>query len=564
MAFAAAAFAGAPAVAETAADQAARIQRQQSERQRLPESPSPPSGIEPPSPTVPLARPGEACVDIARIAVTGVRLLPARSVSAAVRPFEGHCLGIRQINGVLKELTLAYVRRGYVAVRAYLPEQDLSQGTLHVSVVEGRLSGITMNGSGTAESGERQTAFPGLVGKPVNLRDVEQGLEQMSRLPGVDAKMSIEAGGKPGDSILAVKRKAPRRLFVDAGSDNLGSTATGIYENTIDVVLADPLGLNDRLSLSYSRSSADGPVDITDDRPHGDGWSAGYEVPWGYWTFGLSASSLGYRSLLAASLGPIPTSGKTDTVAAYARRVIARDRISKTTLGGSLTWTDIRSYILGSLIDVSSYRLAVLRIELAHDRRIWGGAGRIALGWSRGLDALGASDDGEEPAGSPQAQFSILDLSASFARAFALGSTSLDYEASLSAQWSDDRLYSSRQMSVGGAGSVRGVREAALFGNRAAVLRQTVSVPVAGPDDLGVCGKDISSLEAYAGFDAGHVWGQPADGIAGGTIAGATLGLRSSGGPLHLDLSYSRIVAHSSGTAVGRNGMFAASLSMSF
>ena len=35
------------------------------------------------------------------------------------------------------------------------------------------------------------------------------------------------------------------------------------------------------------------------------------------------------------------------------------------------------------------------------------------------------------------------------------------------------------------------------------------------------------------------------DGIAGGTIAGAAVGLRSRGGPVRLDLSYSRIVARS-------------------
>lgn len=529
-----------------------------------PETPAPPSGESLVTPSTAPLRAGERCIQVRKIEVKGVHLLSAGGVARTVRPFEGRCLGLAQINGVLQALTFAYVRRGYITARAYLPEQDLSGGVLRVAVVEGRLAAITMNGSAARETGERLTAFPHMVGRPLNLRDVEQGLEQMSRLPGVDARMSIRSGRKPGESVLAVQRKSQRRLYAQAGSDNLGSDSTGIYQDDFDLSLVDPLGLNDQLRLGYQRSMVDGPLNFGWHGPHGDGWSGRYDVPWGYWTFGLFASRLGYHSQLAAPLGPIPTSGTTDTIQLFAKRVIARDRVSKTTLTGALTWTDIRSYILGSRIDVASYRLAVLRLELAHDRRLWGGVGRVALGGSWGLNALGAFNDAAAPAGSPQGQFGKADLSASFRRRFHAATTVLDYEASLSGQWSDDRLFSSEQMSVGGPASVRGVREALLFGDRSAVLRQTVAVPVVKPEDLGSRGLRLGTVEAYAGIDAGHVWGQPADGIAGGTVAGATVGLRSRGGPFRCDVSYSRIVARSAGVVIGRNGLFALGLSMAF
>lgn len=552
------------ACAETAAGQAARIQRRQALQRTLPTSPAPPDGREPAAPSVAATQPAGRCIDIRRIEVKGVHLLSARRMAGTVRPFEGRCLGLARINGVLQAITIAYVRRGYVAARAYLPEQDLSRGVLRVAVVEGRLAGIAVTGSPTAERSEGSTAFPGMVGRPLNLRDVEQGLEQMNRLPGVDARASIRAGEKPGESVLAVERKPGPFLYGDAGTDDLGAPSTGIYQDHFAIGLADLLGLNDRLDLGYQRSTSRSPLHLSDARPHGDGWTGSYELPWGYWTFAVSASALGYRSRLRAALGPIPTSGKTETVEFSARRVVARDQLSKTALGATLTWIDTGSRILGSLIDVASYRLAVLRLELAHDRRVWGGAGRIAIGWSRGLGIFGAGDDRGAPAGSPGARFGRFDLSASFARDFRAGKTTLGYEGSLSGQWSGDPLYSSEQMSVGGPGSVRGVRDAVLFGNRAAVLRQTLALPVASPEDLGPNGARLGSLEVYAGLDAGRVWGQSARGIAGGTMAGAAVGLRSRGGPVHFDLSYSRIVARSAGVPVDRNGLIAAGLSVAF
>ena len=550
--------------AETPAEQAARIQRRLAGEGSFPAQPAPPAGGEPAVPSAAQPRPAGRCVEIRQIVVKGVHLLSARRVSGAVGPFEGRCLGLAGINGVLQAVTFAYVREGYVAARAYLPGQDLSGGVLRVAVVEGELAGITMNGSPTAGIGERSTAFPGVVGRPVNLRDIEQGLEQMSRLPGVDARMSLAAGRKPGELVLDVRRRAGPLFYGDAGTDNLGSSSTGIYQDHFAVGLADLLGLNDRFNVDYQRSTSNSPLHLGEARPQGDSLSGGAELPWGYWTFGLSAARLGYRSQLQAALGPIPTSGSTDTVQLSAGRVVARDRVSRTSLIATLKWTDTRSYILGSLIDVASYRLSVLRLELSHDRRLWGGLGRVALGWSRGLGILGAPDDRNTGAGSPKGQFGKVDLSASFLRVFPAGPTTLEYEGALSAQWSSDPLFSSEQMSVGGPGSVRGVRDALLFGNRAAVLTQTFAVPVAKPDDLGLHVLGFNALEAYAGFDAGHVSGQSKLGIAGGTIGGAAVGLRSRGGPVHFDFSYSRIVAHSAGVLVDRHGLLAANLSVAF
>ena len=96
----------------------------------------------------------------------------------------------------------------------------------------------------------------------MNLRDIEQGLEQMSRLPGVDARMSIQAGRKPGESVLAVERKAGPFLYGDAGTDNLGSSSTGVYQDHFGIGLADLLGLNDRLDVGYQRSMSNSPLHL--------------------------------------------------------------------------------------------------------------------------------------------------------------------------------------------------------------------------------------------------------------------------------------------------------------
>ncbi|WP_375617248.1 POTRA domain-containing protein, partial [Bartonella sp. AP58NXGY] len=93
------------------------------------------------------------------------------------------CLGIAEINKVLKAVTKLYMKRGYIAVRAYLPEQDLRGGRLKIVVVEGQVEDITLEGHKVERQsqGEIITAFPNLVGQPAHLRSIEQGLDQINR-----------------------------------------------------------------------------------------------------------------------------------------------------------------------------------------------------------------------------------------------------------------------------------------------------------------------------------------------------------------------------------------------
>ncbi|MDV0916573.1 POTRA domain-containing protein, partial [Enterobacter asburiae] len=68
---------------------------------------------------------------------------------------------------------------GYITSRAFLTEQDLSGGQLNIVVLEGRLEAIRLEGETPRML---KMAFPGRVGGILNLRDIEQGMEQINRL----------------------------------------------------------------------------------------------------------------------------------------------------------------------------------------------------------------------------------------------------------------------------------------------------------------------------------------------------------------------------------------------
>src|SRR6202011_4600055 len=83
---------------------------------------------------------------------------------AIVRRYENRPLGVSDINILMETLTRAYVNKGYITTRVYLPEQDIKGGILKLQVLEGRLASFSTS---TLKKSELFTAFPTQPGEIV-------------------------------------------------------------------------------------------------------------------------------------------------------------------------------------------------------------------------------------------------------------------------------------------------------------------------------------------------------------------------------------------------------------
>lgn len=89
--------------------------------------------------------------------------------------------------------------------RAYLPQQDMSKGHLQVLVVEGKLEGLKGADNSKLTDRELAMAFPGKSGEILNLREIEQAVDQLNRLPSNQAQMELTPGEAVGGSSVLVK-----------------------------------------------------------------------------------------------------------------------------------------------------------------------------------------------------------------------------------------------------------------------------------------------------------------------------------------------------------------------
>ncbi|MGP1667119.1 MAG: ShlB/FhaC/HecB family hemolysin secretion/activation protein, partial [Rhodanobacter sp.] len=434
--------------------------------------------------------------------------------------YEGRCVGQQGIALMVRRVSDLIIDRGYVTTRVGVAGQDLSGGVLRLILVPGVIQHIRY--ADATPAGAWQSALTVRPGDLLNLRDIEQGLEQIKRVPSQDVNIDIAPGDAPGmsDLIITVKRRRPWHMVTTL--DDTGSHATGRGQAGINAGFDNPLGLNDILSLGYNH-------DVWQSTGHGTrGVNANYSVPWGRWLFTLSAYDYAYHQTVAGYQTTFVSRGKSRTTDLAAQRVLHRTSAGKTTLEGRLGKRQAHSFIEDT--EVVSQRRNVTTVELALRQRQYLGAVQLdlRLAQRRGVSWFGGQGNGlRQRPDEPTSRYRLWLFDTSLSVPFQLGGQPLQWDSELHAQRSGDTLYASEFISLGGRYTVRGFDgEQTLAAERGWSWRNTLTAPL---------GKWPAAI--YAGIDLGHVGGPSKNNLATDhSLRGSVLGVRGNVGRLGWDV----------------------------
>lgn len=479
------------------------LQQNQQQRQELERS----TPITP-APQTP-AQPGGPCFDIHEITLSGADHMSARIRQKLTQPYLQQCLGIGQINALVKQVSDWYIGQGYITSRAFLTEQDLSSGTLSLTVMEGKLEAIKMENQRGAMLA---MAFPGLAGNILNLRDIEQGMEQINRLRKTPVQIEIQPGSQPGYSIVNLTSKPEFPLQASAGFDNSGQKSTGTGQVSGSLTGNNLLGLADQWFVSASRSS-DGASDHD-----AKSVQAGVNLPYGYWLFDYNYSYSDYLSTIESQGYLWRSTGDSQAHRFTLSRVLFRNGDMKTAASLGLTHRLNRNYLNDAPLESSTRSLTSWTVGINHSQKLWGGYATLNPAFSRGVPWFGGESDEDKNPDAPRAEFSKWTLSTSYYRPVTQRITWL---TSAYGQWGDDRLYGSERLTIGGESSVRGFKEQYLSGDNGGYWRNELDTQLFAMPGLG-------QISAVTALDGGYLQRSNHDTNASGTLWGGAVGLSSS------------------------------------
>ena len=136
----------------------------------------------------------DVCFEIKKFVLIGE---DARQFTFAMRPVTqgkhnliGRCIGVQGLNQALDLIQNSIISHGYVTTRMLLPQQNIASGEIKLQVIAGKVDQIQFI-QGTSKRAHKFNALPVQSGDILNIRDIEQGLENFKRVPTVEADFKI-------------------------------------------------------------------------------------------------------------------------------------------------------------------------------------------------------------------------------------------------------------------------------------------------------------------------------------------------------------------------------------
>ncbi|VEA61575.1 Heme/hemopexin transporter protein huxB precursor [Serratia plymuthica] len=373
-------------------------------------------------------------------AISSEQLAPLLSMLA------GRESSLVQLQEATQRVTAYYRQQGYVLAHAYLPKQEIVDGSVLIAVVEGRYGHIRLTNNSHVRSALLQQPLSGLQsGAIVHGDTLERSLLLLSDIPGSLVKNTLSPGTQPGTTDLTVDAVPAPWLSGSLQADNYGDTYTGEYRGSGALSINSPLRLGDQLDLRLLSSDK-----------HQRYYRAGYQLPVGPWStrMGIARSQMSYR--LGKNFSELQAHGDAGINSAFISQPLLRSRAAN--INAQLQFEDktLRDDI--DLFDSRSRKhVALWTAEIsanAQDRLLGGGQSAASLAYGFGKLAI---DD-------PYARHwdrLTADTAGTFSKmtfsALRLQNLSDRFQlyAQLSGQWAPGNLDSSEKFSIGGPYGVR-------------------------------------------------------------------------------------------------------------
>lgn len=179
---------------------------------------------------------------IKKIVFSGNTVVDTATLQKVVESFIDRELTLQEMSELADLITMKYQENGYILARAYLPEQEIQDGLLKISIAEGKIGQIKVTGKTRYQDRVIKRYFEqqekhGVVKESL----LEKGLLLTKEMPEMETEVILKGGEKPGtvDVILDTKDSSALTFSAHMGVDynNFGSETVSIdrYGTTIDI-----------------------------------------------------------------------------------------------------------------------------------------------------------------------------------------------------------------------------------------------------------------------------------------------------------------------------------------
>lgn len=366
---------------------------------------------------------------------------------------------LEELRQLAAKVTAHYHRHGYFLAQTVIPAQDITEGVVRFTVLEGRIGAIRLNNQSGVADQVATALLQGLQGAEATTKAaLERSLLLLNDLPGTRAHSILRPGTAPGTADLQLNLTTGSGTSGSVEADNQGNHYTGTYRLGTALYVNELLGWGDVASVRILTS--------------GEGLTYGrasYQALAGSTTVGLAASSLYYR--LGGAFANLQSTGTAMTSTLYASYPLVRARRQNLSAHWAMDSKDFDDRTGAGTPSQNRKRVQNHTAGLKGNRQDERNSSSVqyALSWTHGTidlqeattrsnDAITAQSNGD---------FDKLAYSLSWLQE---SPAKRSLHINLSGQFASKNLDASEKFSLGGSGGVRAYPAGEASGDEGVIL----------------------------------------------------------------------------------------------
>ena len=440
--------------------------------------------------------------DLTGISFEGNRVFSSQDLSEVVAANLGKTIEVKDLQVIADAVTAYYKKNGYFLSRAYIPPQTIKQGSVLIKIREGRLGEIYIKGNKRYSRKLIRNTLKIIRGEgAIQTSDVERGLLLLSDIPGLKVKATFKPGSQPGASDIVLDVMEDRQFTGEVHANTFGSDYVSRYRFGAGVNATNITTLGDMLSVT-GMTGDKGVDDLLYTR-------AEFMLPLGY-----SGTRLGvhYRFLdygLGEELEPLESKGTSHVAGLWISYPIMRGRSFSWWVQGGLDAKTVTQEILGQEVGEDILRIGHLGTSFQILDRYQGSTFVNLTGYQNFPSIMGGMEEAYNDTLRQNTEVSFSKATISVTRLQRIASGLMGF-INVVGELSGDRVPMSEQLSIGGAGTVRGYDQSEYNADKGyyGTLELRASIP--GTESLqwgGDKGKTVWETLQLAGFvDYGKVY----------------------------------------------------------
>ena len=275
--------------------------------------------------------------------VVGSSVFSPQELDQVVQPYRNRPLTLSELFQARSAITTLYTEKGFVSSGAYIPPQELNDGTVQIAVLEGKLEEINISGTKHLSDNYISSRIAAAGREPINVDALLSALQLLRLDPLIDnVSAELSAGIRPGTSLLDIRIEEADVFNIATSFNNSRSPAIGTSQRSVGLNHGNLLGFGDQFNFDYANTDGSNAIDV----------AYGFPVNAKNGTI-KAAYGINSNNIIEEPFSPIDIESKSRYYELSLRQPLLLQPTTEFSLGLSLTRTESETSLLDESFQLS-------------------------------------------------------------------------------------------------------------------------------------------------------------------------------------------------------------------